>query len=260
MLTSANGIKIEVDVLGEGEPSLLLVHGLGGSGRQWRGAAAALSVCRCVMPDLRGHGGSDKPAGPYSVQLWAEDLAELCAEIGLGPVVVVGASVGAAVVLRLAAERPDLVRAVVAVGGFAAMPAPAKKKMNARAEEVEAKGMAAVADAVLAAQLGASTHAGQPALAGLQRAMLLENDPKAYAAATRAVAEADVTGELVRISCPALLVWGAEEKVAPLSHQRGLKAGLPQAAVRCLPGAGHLAFFERPAAFAAVLQEFLVRI
>jgi pimeloyl-ACP methyl ester carboxylesterase len=252
-----NGISLNVETAGEGAPALLLVHGLGGSARQWAGAAALLSTSsRCVMPDLRNHGASDRSGAPVSVKIWADDLAAVCKALDVPRCIAVGASVGAAVVLQFAADHPELAAGVVTIGGFPSQPPAARERMTSRAAEVEAKGVAAVAEAVVAGQLGASTHANNPALVGVQRAMLLENDATAYAASTRAVAAADVTGALPLVQCPVLITWGAEEKVAPMPLQRALRRGLPQATLRCLPDAGHLAFFEQPRAFAAVLQEF----
>lgn len=253
----ADGIHYEV--AGESGPAVLLVHGLGGSLRQWHGVAALLSpVCRLVIPDLRGHGASDKPASGYSIRGFAEDLAAVCRAAGADRVVAVGASFAGPVALQLAADRPDLVRGAVSVGGFAAMGPAGRERMTQRAEAVEREGMTgAVADAVLAAALGPTTHAANPSIVGLSKAMLLANDPRAYAACARVVASADVTEALGRVKCPVMLVFGTEEKVAPLPAQMELKKRLPQAVLRAIPRAGHLPFLEQPDAFAAALMEFI---
>jgi 3-oxoadipate enol-lactonase len=253
----AEGVNYEV--AGESGPAVLLVHGLGGSLRQWHGVAALLSpVCRLVIPDLRGHGASDKPASGYSIRGFAEDLAAVCRAAGADRVVAVGASFAGPVVLQLAADRPDLVRGAVSVGGFASMGPAGRERMTQRAAAVEREGMTgAVADAVLAAALGPTTHASNPSLVGLSKAMLLANDPRAYAACARVVASADVTEALGRVKCPVMLVFGTEEKVAPLPAQMELKRNVPHAALRAIPRAGHLPFLEQPDLFAAALMEFI---
>ncbi len=258
MKIQANGIALNCETAGETGPAVLLVHGLGGSLHQWRGVAALLSpVCRLAMPDLRGHGASDKPPSGYSPGVFVDDLAALCRAAGVERCVAVGASFAGGVVLQLAADHPDLVRGVVSVGGFVSMGPAGRDRMNHRAAAVEEQGMTAVADPVVAAQMGASTHANNPSLVGLARAMLLENDPRAYAACARAVAAADVTAALGRVKCPAMLVFGAEEKVAPLPAQMELRRGLPQAVLRAIPRAGHLPFLEQPDIFTAALMEFV---
>jgi pimeloyl-ACP methyl ester carboxylesterase len=261
MHISVNGIRLRYEAAGESGPAVLLVHGLGGSSAQWGGVAQLLApVCRLVMPDLRGHGRSDKPPGPYVLKNFVDDLGALCDALKLETCVAVGASMCGAVVLQLAAERPELVRAVVPVGGFAVQGPVGKERMTARAAAVEAGGMAGAVDAILAGALGATTHATNPALVALQRALLLENDPRAYAAATRAVVDIDVAAHLPRVKCPTLLLFGAEEKVAPLPAQSQLKRAIPHAVVRAIPHAGHLPFVERPGDVAAVLMEFLAAL
>ncbi len=261
MKIEIGGGPIHYETAGESGPTLLLVHGLGGSGRQWAGAAALLSpVCRLVIPDLRGHGDSHKPAGPYSVKGWADDLAALCTKAGIERCVAVGASVAGAIVLQLAADHPGLVQGVIPVGGFPVLGPAGKERMTQRAAAAEAEGMAGVVDAVLAGALGATTHATKPDLVASVRTGLLENEPRAYAAATRAVVAVDVQSALARVTCPAMLVFGVEEKVAPLPAQTALKKALPHAHVRAIPGAGHLPFLEQPGPFAAAVMEFLAAL
>lgn len=261
MKISANGLSLRYQTAGENGPYILLVHGLGGSSAQWGGVAQLLApVMRCVMPDLRGHGESEKPAGPYALKQFVDDLGAFCDAMKIEQCVAVGASMCGAVVLQLAAERPALVKAVVSVGGFAVMGAVGKERMTNRAIAVEARGMPAAVDPILAGALGPTTHATQPTLVAMQRELLLQNDPKAYAAATRAVVEIDVAAHLPNVKCPALLLFGAEERVAPLPAQQQLKRAIPHAAVRAIPSAGHLPFVERPADVAAALMEFLVTV
>jgi pimeloyl-ACP methyl ester carboxylesterase len=260
MKTEANGIKLNVETWGEGGTTVLLVHGLGGCLEQWHGVAALLApTCRVIAPDLRGHGTSDR-TGPYSQQGFAQDLAGLCKSLKVERCVAVGASMSGAVVLQLAADRPGLVQGLVTVGGFASLPPAGKERMAQRADLAERQGMAAVADLVVGAALGPSTHARNPGLVGLQKALLLRNDPAAYAAATRAVVATDAHAALSGVKCPVRLVFGVEEKVSPLPMQAALKRGLPQAELRAIPEAGHLPFLEQPQAFAAALMEFVAAL
>lgn len=261
MKVEANGIRLNYEAAGESGPTLLLVHGLGGTLRQWHAVSGLLSpVCRVIACDLRGHGGSDKPGGACSVKLFADDLAALLKAANVERCIPVGASVAGAVVIQLAADHPQLVQAIVTVGGFPVLGPAGRDRMNQRGATAEEKGLEAVVDGILAAALGATTHASNPALVGLARATLLENDPKAYAAACRAVAGTDVQAAMGRVKCPALLVFGTEEKVAPLPAQIALKKGMPHAQLRAIPGAGHLPFLEQPAAFTAALMEFVAGV
>ena len=97
----------------------VLVHGLASNARLWDGVADALAGGghRSVAIDLRGHGRSDKPDGPYDVATVADDLAALCRAVGAERPVLVGQSWGGNVVLEAARRHPELAAGVVCVDG-----------------------------------------------------------------------------------------------------------------------------------------------
>lgn len=257
MIAEVNGTSLYYEQEGSGA-DLVLIPGLGASTHVWYAQVKGLSsVLRVTTFDPRGHGRSGRPSGPYSVRQMAEDAAALLRRHAIGPAAVAGSSMSAAVAIELAARHPDLVSSLLLVGGFPSLPPAGKERMAARAKTAEAEGMAAVADMVAAGALGASTHHTQPALVGLFRAVLLANDPHAYAAAARAVVETDVAEAMGKVRCPALILLGSQEQVAPLSTAMALKAGIPHGVVRIIPNAGHLPFLEQPAAFNAAVMEFL---
>lgn len=100
-------------------PAFLLVHGLASNARLWDGVASHLAAAGhpVATVDVRGHGRSSKPDGPYDVPTVADDLAALVAALGLDRPIVAGQSWGGNVVLELAARRPELVRGIVCVDG-----------------------------------------------------------------------------------------------------------------------------------------------
>jgi len=103
-------------------PPVVLVHGLSSCLRLWDGVGARLKALghRVVACDLRGHGLSPKPDGPYDVATVAADVATLIERLDLGPCLLAGQSYGGTVVLQVAADRPDLADRVVCIdGGFA---------------------------------------------------------------------------------------------------------------------------------------------
>jgi 3-oxoadipate enol-lactonase len=256
MILEANGTEIYYEQEGTG-PDLLLIPGLGGSVHLWFAQRKGLAaVMRVTALDPRGHGRSGKPPGPYTMRQMADDAAVLVRQLGIGPALVVGSSMAAMIAVELAVAHPTLVSALALVGGFPVLAPAGKERMEGRARTAETEGMGPLADTVAATALGAHTHAAQPALVGLFRMALLSNDPAAYAAACRAIVAADVTPLLGQVRCPALILLGAQEQVAPLPAARVLKAGIPHAELRVIPDAGHLSFLEQPAAFNAALMEF----
>ena len=115
-------LKLHYESSGEGQP-LLFIHGLGSSTRDWENQVPYFSDrYRVVTPDLRGHGQSDKPPGPYSIPLFANDIAELITTLDLGPTHVVGLSLGGVVASQLAVDHGELMRSVVVVNSAPELP------------------------------------------------------------------------------------------------------------------------------------------
>jgi pimeloyl-ACP methyl ester carboxylesterase len=255
----ANGLSIYYEQAGTG-PDLVLIAGLGASTHVWYPqlhAHGLSSVFRVTAFDPRGHGLTDKPAGPYSLHAMAEDAAAFLDVAGISRAVVVGSSMSSLIAVELAAMRPDLVEGLILVGGFPGLGPAGKEAFEQRAVLAETQGMGPLADLVPARAFGAHSHATQPGLVGLFRQGILANDPAAYAASCRAIRDADVTPLLASVGCPALILLGEQEQVAPLTAARALKAGIPHAQLRVLANAGHLPFIEQPAAFNAAVQEFV---
>jgi pimeloyl-ACP methyl ester carboxylesterase len=120
----ADGVQLRALDYGEATatgPVFVLVHGLASNALLWQGVASSLAErgYRAVSIDLRGHGRSSKPDGPYDVPTVANDVAALLRSLGIEGSIVAGQSWGGNVVIELAAQHGDAVRAVVPVdGGF----------------------------------------------------------------------------------------------------------------------------------------------
>jgi pimeloyl-ACP methyl ester carboxylesterase len=120
----APGVELAVDTWEPATPRhdaapFVLVHGLASNARMWDGVACELSDRGhlAVTVDLRGHGRSAKPDGPYDMATVADDVGALIRELGLDRPVVAGQSWGGNVVLELALRAPELVRGIVCVDG-----------------------------------------------------------------------------------------------------------------------------------------------
>jgi pimeloyl-ACP methyl ester carboxylesterase len=111
-------VGLHVRVLGNGSPTVLLLHGVAGSNRYFGGAFDALAdEARVIAPDLLGFGDSPRPSDvDYGLQAHAEALAAALDRLGIhGPIFIVAHSAGSIVALRLAALRPAQVRGIVAL-------------------------------------------------------------------------------------------------------------------------------------------------
>jgi pimeloyl-ACP methyl ester carboxylesterase len=120
----AAGVDLAVDTWAPVAPALgaapfVLIHGLASNARMWDGVACELAERGhpALTVDLRGHGRSAKPDGPYDMATVADDVAAVIRELGLDRPVVAGQSWGGNVVLELALREPELVRGIVCVDG-----------------------------------------------------------------------------------------------------------------------------------------------
>src|SRR5262245_9016399 len=105
-----NGLRLAYDDRGAGEPVMVFVHGWTCDRSFFAPQAEHFARRhRVVSVDLRGHGESDKPNEPYPIGAYADDIAYLLDQLGLGKVVAVGHSSGGLTVLQLAASHPQCV-------------------------------------------------------------------------------------------------------------------------------------------------------
>jgi 2-succinyl-6-hydroxy-2,4-cyclohexadiene-1-carboxylate synthase len=239
---------------GAGSGRVVLAHGFTQTRAAWEPVASRLrSRWRLVRVDLPGHGGS---AG---VRAGFADAAGLLGECG-GRAAYVGYSLGGRLCLRLALDRPELVRALVLLGASPGIADPAARAERRAADEalaagIERDGVAAFLDRWLAGPLFATLP---PARAGLTDR--LANTPAGLASALRllgAGAQAPLWDRLAGLHCPTLLVAGAlDGKFAALAAEMAAAIG-PTAHRALVPGAGHAVHLERPAELATLLDGFL---
>jgi 3-oxoadipate enol-lactonase len=250
-------IDLYYETTGEGEP-LLLIHGLGGSARDWERQTAAFRVSHQVIAfDLRGHGRSHKPVGPYTIAQFAADAADLLDALGIGAANVVGWSLGGMVAFQLAVNRPDLVRRLVVVNTspeFHLRTYAERLWLLQRQTTVRMLGMRYFAE-TLAKQLFPKPSQK------LQRQQMIErfseNDPQAYLEALGAGTGGwSVTEHLQEIRCPTLFITGSKDYTSP-EHKAKYVAEMPDAQLVVIRDSGHATPAEKPTAFNKALRAFL---
>ncbi len=256
---TVNGARMAYDEHGAGPP-LVLVHGLGGTATDiWKYVAPELAKdFRVVAYDLRGSGRSEKPAGPYSVDLLAGDLGGVADALDLAQVALVGHSLGGGIVLEYAARHPDRVRAVVGVAAVAELSEQGREAMEARAATVEAQGMAAVAETVAQNGVAPSFREAHPEEFRELVSMLASNDPRGYAAQCRALVGMTTGKRIGQVSAPVLLVCGELDAVSSPETNRDAAARLPDATLVELPDCAHIVPWERPERLVEAARHFLL--
>jgi 3-oxoadipate enol-lactonase len=238
----------------------VLVHGLGGtSAGIWGRVAGELGAEFTVVTyDLRGTGGSEHSAGPYSLDDFVGDLRALAEDLELARPALVGHSFGGSIALAYAAGYPGEVSAVVSVGGPVVLPEQGQKALRDRAEKVESEGMVSVAETVATNGTAPSFRERDAAGFNALVAMLAANDPATYAATCRVLSAMDLRPELSRVSAPVLLVAGDRDGVVPPAVGAEIEAALPNVARRVtVEDCGHNLTVERPEVLVDEVRSFL---
>jgi 3-oxoadipate enol-lactonase len=246
--------RMAVEVEGRGD-ALVMIHGLGGTSNTFQPLLPLLAPrLRVIRPDLPGSGRS-RASGPLSIQLFVDRVAAAARVLGVERGHVTGHSLGAIVSLHLAARHPSLVRSLALFGPLLAPPETARKSLRDRAAAARAEGMQPVADAVVEASLSTESRTSRPVAAALVREMLMRQDAEGYAGTCEALAEA-VAADLALVRCPALLVTGDEDPVAPPASVRAMASRLDGARTIVLSRCGHWATLERPEDATRALADF----
>lgn len=251
-----NGIRMEYQLYGEGPP-LLLIHGLGSSGRDWEQQIEAFSDhFQVIVYDARGHGKSEKPPGPYSVPLFAKDCAELLNVLGFNQVHVVGISMGAMIALQLAVDYPELVQDMVIINTGPDLVVRSTKDLILlwqRLIIVKLLGMRKMGE-VLSKRLFPKPD--QEALRDIFVERWAENDPRAYNLTLKGLVGWSVVEKLSSISCPTLVV-AAYQDYTPLEAKTTIVDQIPNAQLVVMEDAHHAAPMEYPDQFNQILRGFL---
>ena len=270
MITTSDGIELEVRTVGSGEP-LVFAHEFSGDARSWDAQVGFFSrYYRCTIYCARGYPPSEVPASvdAYNQNRAAEDLADVVRAVADGPAHVVGLSMGGFAALHFGLRYPQLARSLTIAGvGYGAKPEQQPEygnSMRREADHAEAIGMTA-----FARELAASGYA-QPLRTkdetGWRRfaEQLGEHSAVGMAMTLRGVLATRPSlwhlGDALRgLRVPVLLLTGDEDTPC-LEPNLFLKTTLPNAALCILPRAGHLMNLEEPMLFNTIVFGFLAAV
>ncbi len=268
---SIHGHEVRYLDVGEG-PVILLIHGLAGDWRSWRGAIRGLARNhRVLVPDLLGHGASAKPRGDYSIGAYASSMRDLLGVLGVDRATVIGQSFGGGVAMQLAYQHPETCERLVLVdsGGFG-------REVTALLRAFTIPGIDLLLPVLCP---GIARHCGDrisrfvvqrgvraPNAAEMwlaYRSLTYPDTRRAFVRTLRSVI--DIRGQSMsaydRIyladSVPTLIVWGGDDPIIPVGHGRLASAAMPGSTLVVFEGVGHFPHVEEPKRFVATVLEFL---
>jgi 3-oxoadipate enol-lactonase len=256
-LIDVDGTRLHYLVEGpEDAPAIAFLNSLGSDVGMWDPQVEALrSRFRIVRHDSRGHGASDAPEGPYSIEQLGGDVVSLLDALEIERVHLCGVSMGGLVALWMAATHSE--RTERAIFASTAVKIGSKDFWDERARAVEAGGMKAIRETVIERFLTSSFREASPRMAREVEATLESTPPDGYVASCLAVRDADLTGTVGSIRAPSLIIAGAEDVATPPSDAEKLHEHIPGSELVVLEDASHLCNLEQPERFNETVLRFL---
>ena len=253
----ANNVILNCSLSGNpnGVP-LVFVNSLGSDLRIWDQVVPHFNGRFFVIRyDKRGHGLSDCPPGPYTIEALADDLAGLLDNLGVKTAVPIGISVGGMIALAFAARYPQRVSKLVlsdtgAVIGTAVYWAE-------RIAALEANGFNELGSAILERWFAPAFAQAQPAAYRGYGNMLTRTPLVGYIATCAAIREADLRDAARSVQVPTLVLCGAEDAATPPELGKALAEMLGNGRFHLIPHAAHLPCIEQPQKMAAAIAEFI---
>jgi 3-oxoadipate enol-lactonase len=261
MRLTANGIHMHYTLNGPASaPVVTLSHSLATNLAMWEPQASALAArYRVLRYDTRGHGGTDAPGGPYSLDQLAEDAVALLRALGIERTHFVGLSMGGMIGQVLALTHPEMLRSLVLCDTSSRVPPEAKPVWDERIRMAESHGMEPHVEPTLGRWFTPPFASNSPANVESVRAMIRETKPQGYVGCCHAIKALDLTDRLSAIAVPTLIVVGEDDPGTPVAASRAIHERIRGSELAILKSASHLSNIEQPEAFTRALLDFLGR-
>ncbi|WP_347312682.1 3-oxoadipate enol-lactonase [Defluviimonas sp. SAOS-178_SWC] len=253
-----NGVDIcYVDQGPKDGPAVMFANSLGTDYRVWDDLLPHLPAgLRVVRYDKRGHGLSDEPSGPYTIENLADDAAGLIRHLGLRDTVFVGLSVGGLIGLSLAARHGGLLRGLVISNSAAKI--GDEPLWRDRIAAIRTGGLTSIGAPTMERWFSSAFR--QSGRAAPWQRMLERQPVEGYIACCQAIAAADLRTAARGLNLPVHLIAGTEDGSTPPDVVRATADLIPGARFSVIEGAGHIPCVEAPADYAAILTGFLEEV
>ena len=262
MKINVNGINVNYLLDGPAStPVVTLSHSLATDLSMWDPQMSVLTArYRVLRYDTRGHGGTDAPAGAYTLPQLAEDARAMLKALGVARTHWIGLSMGGMIGQTLALSSPELFQSLSLCDTSSRIPAEMKSAWADRIKTAETQGMEPLVEPTIGRWLTASFRESRKDVVDTVRAMIRSTKPQGYAGCCHAISQLDLTDKLSAIKIPTLIVVGEEDQGTPVAASQAIQARIAGSELKILKSAAHLANLEQPEAFTAALTAFLARV
>jgi 3-oxoadipate enol-lactonase len=257
MKASVNGIEINYEVSGkEGAPWLVLSHSLACTVRMWDPQVEAFKDrFRILNYDMRGHGATSAPQGPYTLDMLADDVLGLVSSLKIQKAVYCGLSIGGMIGQTLAIRGAGPFTKMVLADTTHTQPPEALKQWEDRISIAKSKGMAGLVDGTMERWFTEPYRKKNSAEFQKVRNLVLQTPVAGFVGCGQAIMQLNTTARLKDIKLPVLAITGEQDGAAPGTKYIG--ENVPGAKYVGIPNAAHIANVEQAEAFNRALREFL---
>ena len=259
MLIKANGIQINYELSGKkGAPVVALSHSLGSSLVMWNPQMDSLEPHFQVLRyDIRGHGKSDAPAEPYTLELLGNDAIGLLDALGIDKVHWVGLSMGGMIGQCLALNHPHRLRSLALCDTSAMIPKDAQPIWKERIKTLRDKGVGPLLQETMERWFTPSFLILNSPMLSIIREQFLATSVEGYIGCVEAIRKLNYLDRLAEIKIPTLILVGQDDPGTPVSASKAMHERIPNSRLVILRSAHHLSNVEQSEAFNTAVIEFL---
>jgi 3-oxoadipate enol-lactonase len=227
----------------------------------WDRQAAALATrYRVLRYDTRGHGGTDAPAGAYTLEQLAADARGLLKALGIARTHWVGLSMGGMIGQMLGVTTPELLQSLTLCDTTSRVPAEAKPLWDERITVADRQGMQPHVEPTVSRWFTPKFIESRPDVVNPVRDMIRRTSPRGYVGCCHAIRALDLTDRLAAVRLPTLVIVGAQDVGTPLAASQVIHGQIKGSELVILDPASHLSNLEQPEAFTQALEGFLRRV
>jgi 3-oxoadipate enol-lactonase len=262
MKITANGITMHYEMDGpESAPVVTLSHSLATDLSMWDPQVSVLkSGYRVLRYDTRGHGGTDAPEGPYTLEQLAEDVRALLQALRIPKTHFMGISMGGMIGQVLALKNPGMLQSLIFCDTSSRIPEEALPIWEERIGLAQKQGMDALVESTMERWFTASFRRKPlPALDKI-RGMIRTTPVKGYVGCSRAIMRLNLTERLREITLPSFIIVGEEDPGTPVAASQVIHEQIKGSELVILKSAAHLSNIEQQDAFNTAVMAFLKRL
>jgi len=239
-------------------PVVMALHAIATHRVLWTAQAAVWSSnMRVLRVDLPGHGASEAPAAPMSLDEYADAVVGVLDEAQVTKASFVGLSFGGMISQAVALRYPDRVRSLVLAHTSARTDAAVREIWERRLEQVNRHGLVAQVEPTLDRWFTRSFATASPMTLGWVGDQIRATSPQGFISAVRAIQSLDNLQQLHKVRMPTLVLAGDEDVAVPPAAAAVMSQQIPGSELVILSKAAHLGNVERPTVFSEIVGRFL---